>query len=213
MLRQGMDAPCPFPYLALFISSIWLFLSYILLQQTSNLKKSSDPWPGLDHHWCYCCPTFLPDHMPASHCFSELDLSNQEARLLSLRTSLAPLSCIPGCPTHLAHETVSSLRQGSHLSYTPFCHLHQEQPGTDRVADRVFVPWPGVRPVPLRWESRVQGIGPPETSRLHLISNGENSPRDLHLKAKTQLHTTTSKLQCWTPYAKQLARQEHNPSH
>ena len=31
-------------------------------------------------------------------------------------------------------------------------------------------------------------------------------PRDLHLNIKTQL-------QCWTPYAKQLARQEHNPIH
>ena len=39
------------------------------------------------------------------------------------------------------------------------------------------------------------------------------SPRYLHLKAKTQLHSTTSKLQCWTPYAKQLARQEYNPIH
>ena len=39
------------------------------------------------------------------------------------------------------------------------------------------------------------------------------SPRDLHLNAKTQLHSTTSKLQCRTPYAKQLARQEHKPIH
>ena len=39
------------------------------------------------------------------------------------------------------------------------------------------------------------------------------SPRDLHLNAKTHLHSMTSKLQCWTPYAKQLARQEHNPPH
>ena len=39
------------------------------------------------------------------------------------------------------------------------------------------------------------------------------SPRDLHLNAKTQLHSTTSKLHCWTPYAKQLARQEHSPIH
>ena len=64
------------------------------------------------------------------------------------------------------------------------------------VADRVMVLQPGVRPVPLGWESRVQDIGPPETSWLHVISNGESSPRDLHLNAKTQLHTTTSKLQC-----------------
>ena len=73
-------------------------------------------------------------------------------------------------------------------------------------ADRVLVVRPDVRPVPLRWESQVQDTGPPETSWLHVISNGESSPRDLHLNAKTQLHSTTSKLQCWTPYAKQLAR-------
>ena len=80
------------------------------------------------------------------------------------------------------------------------------------VADRVLVLQPGVRSVTLRWETRVQDIGPPETSRLHVISNGENSLRDLHLNAKTQFDSTTSKLQCWTPYAKQLARQEHNPT-
>ena len=49
--------------------------------------------------------------------------------------------------------------------------------------------------------------------RLHVISNGKSSPRDLHLNAKTQLHSMTSKLQCWTPYAKQLARQKHNTTH
>ena len=81
------------------------------------------------------------------------------------------------------------------------------------VADRVWVLRPGVRPVPLKCESRVQDIGPPETSRLHILSNGKSSPRDLHINAKTQLHSATSKLQCWTPYAKQLARQEHNPTH
>ena len=82
-----------------------------------------------------------------------------------------------------------------------------------RMADRVLVLRPGVRPVTLRWESRVQDIGPPETSRLHVISNGKGSPRDLYLNAKTQLHSMTSKLQGWTPYAKQLGRQEHNPTH
>ena len=81
------------------------------------------------------------------------------------------------------------------------------------VVDRVLVLWLGVRPEPLRWESRVQDIGPPETSQPHVISNGESSPRDLHLNANTQFHSMTSKLQCWTHYAKQLARQEHNPSH
>ena len=89
----------------------------------------------------------------------------------------------------------------------------RNSPPTSRVADGVLVLQPGVRPVPLRWESQVQDTGRPETSRLHVTSNGESSSRDLHLNAKTQLHSTTSKLQCWTPYAKQLARQEHNPTH
>ena len=81
------------------------------------------------------------------------------------------------------------------------------------VADRVLVLRPGVRPEPLWWETQVQDIGPPETSRPHIISNGKRSPVDPHLNAKTQLHSTTSKLQCWTPYVKQLVRQEHNPIH
>ena len=81
------------------------------------------------------------------------------------------------------------------------------------VANRVLVLRPAVRPEPLRWKSQVQDTGPPETSGLHIVSNGKSSPRDLHLNTKTQLHSTTSKLQCWTPYAKQLPRQEHNPTH
>ena len=71
--------------------------------------------------------------------------------------------------------------------------------------------WPGVRPEPRRWESRVQDIGPPETSRPHVISIGKSSPRDLCLNANTKLHSTTSSLQCCTPHAKQLVRQEHTP--
>ena len=81
------------------------------------------------------------------------------------------------------------------------------------VAERVLVLWPIVKPEPLRWESRVQDIGRPEASQPHIISMGESSPRDLHLNAKTQCHSTTSKLQCWTPYGKKLARQEHKPTH
>ena len=56
------------------------------------------------------------------------------------------------------------------------------------VEERVLVLWPGVRPMPLRWESRVQDIGPPETSRLHVISNGESSPRDLNLNEIGRAH-------------------------
>ena len=57
------------------------------------------------------------------------------------------------------------------------------------------------------------GHGSSETSHLYVISNGKSSPRDLHLNAKTQLHSMTRKLNCWTPYAKELARQEHNAIH
>ena len=75
-----------------------------------------------------------------------------------------------------------------------------------RVADRVLVLPLGVRPEPLRWESRVEDIGPPETSRPQIIRIGKSAPRDLRLNTKTQLHSTTSKFQCWTLHAKQLAR-------
>ena len=78
------------------------------------------------------------------------------------------------------------------------------------VADRVLVLWPGVRPEPLRWESWVQDTGPPGTSQPHVISVSKSSPRDLHRNAKGQLHSTASKLQCWTLHAKQLARVEQN---
>ena len=44
------------------------------------------------------------------------------------------------------------------------------------VEDRLLVLQPGVRAVPLRWESHVQDTGPQETSQLHVIPNGENLP-------------------------------------
>ena len=81
------------------------------------------------------------------------------------------------------------------------------------VADRVLVLWLSVGPEPLRWESRVQDVGPPETSWHLIISIGESSPRYLHLNAETQLHSMTSKLDWWTTHDKQLARQEHNPTY
>ena len=81
------------------------------------------------------------------------------------------------------------------------------------LTDRVLVLRPGVRPVPLNWESPVQDIHPPETSRFHVISNGKRSPRDHQLNTKIQLHSTTNKLQCWTPCDKQLAREERNHTH
>ena len=42
----------------------------------------------------------------------------------------------------------------------------------------VLVLQAGVRPDPLRWESRVQDTGPPETFQPHVISIGKSSPRD-----------------------------------
>ena len=44
------------------------------------------------------------------------------------------------------------------------------------VDDRLLVLQPGVRAVPLTWESRVQDTGPQDTSQLHVISNGKNLP-------------------------------------
>ena len=82
-----------------------------------------------------------------------------------------------------------------------------------RAADRVLVLWPGVRPEPLRWESRVQDIGPPETFWPHVISIDENSPRDLLINYNTQFYPMARNLQCWTLHAKQLVRREHNSTH
>ena len=47
----------------------------------------------------------------------------------------------------------------------------------------------------------------------HVKSTGENSSRDLRLNVMTQFHPTANKLQYWTPHAKQLTRQEYNPTH
>ena len=44
------------------------------------------------------------------------------------------------------------------------------------VDDRLLRLQPSVRAVPLRWESQVPDIGPPDISQLHVISNHENLP-------------------------------------
>ena len=44
------------------------------------------------------------------------------------------------------------------------------------VAGMILVLQPGVGHEPLRWESQVQDIGPPDTSRPHVIPNGKNLP-------------------------------------
>ena len=49
--------------------------------------------------------------------------------------------------------------------YTTPTERWQKTSDFPKVANRVLVLQPGVSPEPLRWESRVQDIGPPETSR------------------------------------------------
>ena len=65
------------------------------------------------------------------------------------------------------------------------------------MAYRVLVLQLAVRSEPLRWDSWVQDIGPPETSQPHIIWIGEISSRALRLNAQTQFHPTANKLQCW----------------
>ena len=43
-----------------------------------------------------------------------------------------------------------------------------------RVDKRLLVLQPGIRAVPLRWETQLQDTGPQETFQLHVIPNGEN---------------------------------------
>ena len=45
-----------------------------------------------------------------------------------------------------------------------------------RVDERLLVLQPGIRAVPLRWESQLQDTGPQETSQLHVIPKDENLP-------------------------------------
>ena len=43
-----------------------------------------------------------------------------------------------------------------------------------RVDERLLVPQPGIRAVPLRWESQLQDTGKQETSQLQVIPNSKN---------------------------------------
>ena len=69
--------------------------------------------------------------------------------------------------TSKLHLQVEQLLQNIYCMLAEDLRLPKRQetphvPG--RVADRVFVLQPGVRPEPLRWQREVQDIGPPETS-------------------------------------------------
>ena len=54
------------------------------------------------------------------------------------------------------------------LFFLPFILSH--------VDERLLVLQPGIRAVPLRWESQFQDTGPQETSQLHVIPHGKNVP-------------------------------------
>ncbi|XP_057411223.1 box C/D snoRNA protein 1 isoform X1 [Balaenoptera acutorostrata] len=53
---------------------------------------------------------------------------------------------------------------------------NMQQNLVSRVDERLLVLQPGIRAVPLRWESQLQNTGPQETSQLHVIPNGKNLP-------------------------------------
>ena len=74
---------------------------------------------------------------------------------------------------------------------------------------------------PARCQAWTSEVGEPSSGHwstrdhpaLRNITRWKLSQRFPSQRTKTQLHSTTSRLQCWTPYAKQLARQEHNATH
>ena len=53
---------------------------------------------------------------------------------------------------------------------------NREATDLSRVDERLLVLQPGIRAVPLQWESQLQDTGPQETFQLHVIPNGENLP-------------------------------------
>ena len=75
----------------------------------------------------------------------------------------------PNSPTTWRNILDAGLRALSHLPrLTWVAH--------SRVDERLLLLQPGIRAVPLRWESQLQDTGPQETSQLHVIPNGENLP-------------------------------------
>ena len=173
------------------LDTLWnCWSSWIISRVQRSLRKmsSSDQIRAETESKHLCGPALLAAHSHASPLASSLSCSDCSGSMFCTSRSMHP-----ACPA--ASATLATvLSSGACRSW-------------------VVVLQPGVRPEPLRWESWVQDIGQPKTSQPHIISIGESSTRDLHLNAKIQLHSTTSNLQCWTLHAKQLARQEHNPTH
>ena len=159
----------------------------------NHLSPCSPCSPCSLHLRLPCYVTLYPINTPAP------SLRGARFEICSPVYSLAALWISPVFATNLGCFSVFGL----------LC-FWQREPGLDKspskekskipvnclcqVADRIFVLRPDVRPKPLRWESRVQDIGPPEASWPHVISLSESSLRDLCWNAKTQLHSMTSKL-------------------
>ena len=82
-----------------------------------------------------------------------------------------------------------------------------------RVDESLLVLQPGIRAVPLRWESQLQDTGPQETSQLHVIPNGENLSEISISTPRPSFIQWPASYSAGHPIAKQLARQEHSPIH
>ena len=152
------------------------------------------PWP---HHDC-ALPNFR--HSESTFTFTYIGGPQKWACLNYLEDGLQDDRGVR-CGDHLPPHKY--IKNRSTCGITPTEHLLNagRRPQTSRKpwCWQVMVLWLGVRPEPLMWENQVQDIGPPETSQPHVISIGKSSPRALRLNTKTQLHSVTSKLQCWTP--------------
>ena len=107
----------------------------------------------------------------------------------------------PGKPTVFYFNLLYFILLYLLLSFLPFILSHVE--------DRLLVLQPGVRAVPLRWESQVQDTGPQETSQLHAISNGENLPE---ISISMSIFSCTQRPASYSA-GHPMPRQEHNPIH
>ena len=110
-----------------------------------------------------------------------------EAASITVRVSL-PRNWFPWCFL-LKRESISTLYMPSVYMPSGITCLQESNaclqesnapiqsslsPDFSRLDERLLVLQPGIRAVPLRWESQLQDTGPQETSQLHVIPNCEN---------------------------------------
>ena len=117
-------------------------------------------------------PLTIAASLVAEHRLQTRRLSNCGSRAQPLRGMWDPPR--PGsnpCPPHWQADSQPLHHQGSpflsfFLFFLPFT--------LSSVDERLLVLQPGIRAVPLRWESQLQDTGPQETSQLHVIPNSKN---------------------------------------